>query len=250
MRTREPGDQVWQTVDGGATWFRPPFERPVLALEAGGGRGWLLVRDGARIGVSALEPGLFENPRPTVWIGAGNGVEPALTVQDGNALVFWFTDSAARLSVVPSSEVVEERTNPCTPDVGVGSVSATADGLAVSCHAGTSDQALGSADGGLTWAQFATFGDSGAQRLTVASTGPSSAAIGGQDGLITLSEIPQSSPPTPIKPRHTEISGDHGAWAWVGFTDDRHGFAIDERGGLFRTDDGGSTWAVETGTGS
>ena len=203
-----------------------------------------------RVGVAALDPSGFEDPSPTVWLGTGNGVSSALTVQGGDALVFWFTDTASRLSVVAAGRAVEERANPCTPDVGVGSVSATADGLAVSCHAGTSDQALGSADGGLTWAQLATFGDSGAQRLTVASTGTSSAAIGGQDGLITLSEIPQGSPPTPVKPRHTEISGDPGAWTWLGFTDDSHGFAIDDRGALFRTDDGGSTWSVEDGTGA
>jgi hypothetical protein len=244
----DPGDQIWQTVDGGTTWGRPGFSDPVLALANGDGKGWLLVQKGSRVGVALIEPAIFENPEPTVWLGTGNGVQPALTVQGGDAVVFWFTDSTSRLSVVAGTAKAEERTNPCTPDVGVGSVSATDGGLAVSCHSGMSDQPLGSTDGGRTWATFGQFGDSQAQRLAIASTGTASAAIGGQDGKIALSEIPEGS--QPAKPRHTEVSGDPSGWTWLGFTDASHGFAIDDRGALFRTTDGGSTWSVVTGAAS
>ena len=64
-----------------------------------------------------------------IWLGSGNGVAPALTVQGGKALVFWFTGSESRLSEVGLAGGLRERVNPCTPDVGVGAVSASLSGM-------------------------------------------------------------------------------------------------------------------------
>ena len=76
------------------------------------------------------------------------------------------------------------------------------------------------------------------ERLVVGNINSALTVIGGQDGRLTLA-APGAAKETP-----THGAKANGAWTWIGFTSETSGFAIDGAGKLFRTTDGGASWAT------
>ena len=233
---------LWRTADGGQTWRSVKTAGAVAAIELGGGEAYALQRS---IGNDW-----------TLWQAAADGStgwgvvsrlgvmsrQPLLAVQGGRAIVA-ATDAGKVRTWVIGGGTSTPIGSPCDPSLGATDLSATGQGVWISCAQGMGDGLWRMTDG-RTWA---TVQDPGlVSRRTVGAIDDSRAVVGLQNGQIYVLDAGGPST-TAALPESVTASGDF-QWNYLAFTNATAGFALGfdrvaRTSVLLRTTDGGQHWS-------
>jgi len=234
---------LYATHDGGSSWHEITSLHQATHVEAAAGQVWVTTGGG----------GLFTAPvggNTFARIGATSG--DALVVHGRYAYTYpttWGPQPSAQpagpvLSVAHSDATTASSALPCPADT-TGDIAVTAGGdtkLVLVCGltrsgAGQDKIAFSSTDGGGTWAALGT-PDHAGLIASVASCAAGTFLAGDgmplratRDGGVTWSVVLNV--------------GIEGGYRYVGFTDDKHGFALADGGSareIKMTADGGHTW--------
>ena len=234
---------LWRTADGGQTWRSVQTVGAVAAIELGGGEAY------------ALQHGSSSNDW-TLWQAAADGStgwgvvsklgvmssQPLLAVQGGRAIVA-ATDAGKVRTWVIGGGTSTPIASPCDPSLGATDLSATGQGVWISCAQGTGDGLWRMADG-MTWAMVQDPGL--VSRRTVGAIDDSRAVVGLQNGQIYV--LDAGGPGTTAAlPASVAASGDV-QWNYLAFTNATAGFALGfdqvaQTSLLLRTTDGGQHWS-------
>ena len=229
------GGGLWSTHDAGGSFTRVAAgPRPGLVerVETAGGFAYALVHEGdvwslwrtpsdhdswQRLGVELHQPAaLAVTARLVVVTDQTAGGTHALVSADGGKSFI-------------------RRPSPCTADLGAGDLSATVDGLWLTCATGTSATLHVSTDDGKSWTKVPT--DTPAFSTAAAEV----AARGGAEAIVAtpgraLLVGPGGSTRTPVPGLDQPT--------FASFTTTQVGYILDVKGQLFRTTDGGASWGL------
>jgi photosystem II stability/assembly factor-like uncharacterized protein len=238
------GPELWQTVDGGATWANIPLSGQVTELEAADGEAYALVSGTGSANRTSSElltapigsPQWRQVSTPTPL---GYGAQFALSGSNlyilggnGDLVLLYSSDQGAQFS---------QRVDPCTAGLA-GSVTAAADGsstLWAACPTGMMAEAMLSTDGGVTWRVATATGEfpnslrlaAASASVALASPAPetlSGALVRTTNGGSTFAVVLSGSNPSTV--------------SWVGFSDPSRAYAL-VAGGLVASSDGGAIWS-------
>ena len=232
---------LWRTADGGQTWRSVKTAGAVAAIELGGGEAYALQRSSTNDW--------------TLWQAAADGStgwgvvsklgvmssQPLLAVQGGRAIVA-ATDAGKVRTWVIGGGTSTPIASPCDPSLGATDLSATGQGVWISCAQGTGDGLWRMA--GMTWAMVQDPGL--VSRRTVGAIDDSRAVVGLQNGQIYV--LDAGGPGTTAAlPASVTASGDV-QWNYLAFTNATAGFALGfdqvaQTSLLLRTTDGGQHWS-------
>lgn len=227
------------TSDGGKTWTPVASDAGgFVALEAGGGKTTWALRKTATSVELWSESGSGWHSVATVP-EAASAPAPVMTVEGGNALVFW-TDSQSKLrsaayDATGSHAGVHEVAG-CPGELGVETLSAGLRGVWLTCRTGTLSHLLLTTDLGATWKQVnAEYGWAGA----LGAIDDTHTALSGSSGLYlvdTTGSLTKAVMPDGV---------DGSLVSYLGFTTAQDGFAITaDKGQLLRSTDGGLHWVL------
>jgi hypothetical protein len=229
------GGGLWSTHDAGTTFTRVttgPASGLVERLETAGGATYALARDGAAwslwqtpAGGDAWQPLDADLHQPGA-LAVTSDLVAVTDHADGETYALVSTDGGTTFT---------RRPTPCSADLGAGDLSATLDGLWLTCATGTSATVHVSTDDAATWTKVPT--DSPAISATASEVG----ARGGAQAIVAtpgkaLLVGPGGATSTPVPGL--------AAPTFAGFTTSKVGYILDVEGQLFRSTDGGSTWAL------
>jgi hypothetical protein len=238
------GPELWETVDGGATWVNADTPGRVTELEAADGEAYALVTGAGSANGSSnelLASGVgsrqwHQVPTPTpLGFGAQFAVNgPNLYVLGGNGvdLLMYSSDQGTHFS---------QRVDPCATDLP-GSLSAAADGsstLWAACPTGTAAEVMLSTNGGVTWrvvtqgGEFPNSLELSAASSSIALASPGPQTIGGALARTTNG----GSSFSVVMSRSSSMTV-----SWVGFSDSARAFAL-LAGTLYQSSDGGAMWS-------
>jgi hypothetical protein len=224
------GDASYRTRDGGRSWVQLALGGPVVALEASRGRAFAVVR------ASEADVLLSSEAAGSAWVReleTPTAVPaPSLASSDGRAFVL----SGSSL-VIAGGGLAQRHDAPCT-DGDEGRLAVTGSSIWVACRsatgawslhhsgdAGASFDPLPDTSAGLDGLDALASRTAGELFTYTAARGLARQRVGGAATVVTR---PDASPPV----------------TYVGFSTRQVGFAVPATGGVWRTDDGGATWAV------
>ena len=233
---------LWRTADGGQTWRSVKTAGAVAAIELGGGEAYALQRSSTNDW--------------TLWQAAADGStgwsvvsklgvmssQPLLAVQGGRAIVA-ATDAGKVRTWVIAGGTSTPIASPCDPSLGATSLSASGQGVWISCAEGMGD-GLWRMTGGLNWVRVHDPGL--VSRRTVGAIDDSRAVVGLQNGQMYVLDAGGPSMMASLPVWVTAPSDFQ--WTYLAFTNATAGFALgfgpdSQPSTLLRTTDGGLHWA-------
>jgi photosystem II stability/assembly factor-like uncharacterized protein len=243
------GGGLWQTADGGTTWNAvTQIGLPVERLAVASGRVWAIVFAHGAAGTLDPTYDVYTTTYPNgSWTkvdsaGSFGPALPTLAVHNVSVTVIGTDASTGAAKAVTATGGTSAFTPlpapPCNGGPGDPAGETPSGGLWLACSAATNKI------GGVVYSP-----DFGKSFSMVSSVGPQAlgavddaTAIIASKGKLTLLKTDKSTRDVshPVVPAST-------VWDFIGFTDPTGGFAIPEVNGtrqLWRTTDGGQTWAV------
>lgn len=234
---------LWRTADGGQTWRSVKTAGAVAAIELGGGEAYALQRSSTNDW--------------TLWQAAADGStgwgvvsklgvmssQPLLAVQGGRAIVAATEAGKVRTWVIGDGTSTP-MASPCDPSLGATDLSATGQGVWISCAQGMGDGLWRMTDG-KSWAMVQDPGL--VSRRTVGAIDDSRAVVGLQNGQLYVLDAGGPST-TAALPAAVTASSDF-QWNYLAFTNATAGFALGfdqvaQTSMLLRTTDGGLHWST------
>jgi hypothetical protein len=245
------GDALWTTADGGVTWADTSLPAgSVKDLEAArnpgaaAGTAWAVVQPSAVGGYQLWQAPYATGTGTGSWQQVDLGADPpgdtapSLVVKGAMAyLLAADAKNVTHMYVAAAGVATTVYAAPCSPagsdlSAGVGS-------LWVGCSAGSTGSAAVkvSIDGGATWQ--AVTSPSGVTAGVVGGIDATTAVVDQGSNLVVVS--------TTGKPKTATISSKDAHFSFLGFTDAKVGYALSQAPNeLWRTMDGGQTWALVT----
>jgi hypothetical protein len=229
------GDGLWSTHNGGYAWHAVPMSGAVNSLAAAHGVVWALVSTNG-----GNDQELWKSP-----VGSDSWTQvPGVTVPAtgdvttfGSRVIVLGAGPSAKVWVSKDGATFTAHPSPCASAM-VAQLSASGS-LWAKCVTGTAAYVITSADG-VRWTQVRASQDGGAapNSLTLGARGHADAllALGASEPIVDLHADGTHQAVTRPPTVGSDIS-------YLGFTSPSVGYAIDGTH-LWRTSDGGSTWAV------